>query len=297
MSVELTHRELDYLVAQREELFRPNKFRRIMQIDTSAPSWAERVEIEKITMYGDVRPTVAGGSDKPRSPTMDRASGYLRIFEFEAMYDIRYSDLERVAAMGLGSLDVRKSAANQTRAEQILDQIACVGDNSEAGWPTMPGLANSGDVTPAAASGVWSNASDTSDILNDMHSCVDSVHSGSLEIFTANRLLMSLAKFQFIARKRLGDGTDMTILSAFREQAPGVEVAAWNRLATAGAGSVQRMVAFDASKPESPRMILTRELTDNPPAPTLYGYEIGQTMRTAGVLIEQSSALAYTDGI
>jgi hypothetical protein len=295
----LTRRELDYLYAQRVERFRERKFRQILPKAGKVPQWAERVEIQKIKMYGDVRPTVRGGSNKPMMPTLDRGQGFLAIFEFEAAYDIRDGELEQVAQLGLGSLPVKKASANQTKAEEILDSIAAVGSTGQDGWPTIPGLANNADAVTdkTTAAGNWTDATDPATILDELHTLADQVNINSKQIFESDTLLLPITTYKFLNRKRIGDGTTDTIMSAFRKEAPKIRrVIEWNPLETAGASSGKRAIAFDSVSEESPKILIPRELTDHEPARSMFGYEIGQTMRTGGVLIENHNSVAYLDG-
>jgi len=297
----LTRRELDFFLKERVQRFRPKKFRQIMRIDSSVPEWAERVEIQKIAMYGDVRPTSHIGSDKLMMPTFDRSQNFLSVVEFEAGYDVRDGDLARAAQVGLTALPAKKAAANQTRAEEILEEIAAVGNANNTDWPTLYGIANNASVTATdSPTDGWADSTATSVILNDLHGLVDNVYTGSKELYPADTVLLPVTSYRFVARKRIGDGTSDTILEAFLRQNPDVKrVIPWYKLETAGSGgtTTKRAVAFHSLSEESPRMIIPRELTDHQPKRELFGYVVGQTMRTAGVLIESTLMVRYLDDI
>lgn len=290
-SLALTKKELDYLYAQRVERFRPAKFRSTLRIDSSVPGWAERIEIEKIALYAEVLP-IARNADTARKPTMDRSSGYLRLFDFGCAYEINYTDLERARQLGIDYQN-RATFANQTAAEKRLNAIAFLGFSN----PTIPGLATNAAAISAVVSG--SNITASSDPSVDLaicHALVNRVHTTSKELFTGDTLVMPLSTYQIAAVKRLSEGTEETVLGALLKQNPYLRrVLASYELETASAGAGKRMIAFDSIAEEGPKMIISRELTDYPPVNKLFGFEVGQQMATAGVLIEADESIAYHD--
>lgn len=293
----LTKSDLEYIAGQSRELFRPKKFRRICRIDSSVPEWAEKVTEVKIKAYGDVRPTINGVSDAPRMPSIDRDSNSITVFEFEAAYDVRYDDLVKDNVIGL-STPVEKSKANLEVWEQILENIAAVGNTGLAGYPTIPGLANNASISPTAASLNFDDDADPDTVLSDLQAFLDTLVIESKEIFEPNTLVLPVTSYRYIARAKLGDGTSDTILQALLKTVPELQrVIPWYKLETAGAGSVKRAICFDAVHAEGPRLIISKEMTENPPVQTRAGYEVGQYAKTAGVLIKSTKSARYLDGL
>jgi hypothetical protein len=298
----LTTRELDFVVAKRKQKFRPRLFRQIFQVDHSVPEWAERVTVQKVATFGDIQPTATGGSDNVRAPTINRSQNFLSVFEFEGFFEVRDSEVGRFQELGMQSPSVVLAGANQVVCEGVLEELACIGSSGRANWPTIPGLANNADAVSAKATtgtGGWDITDDPDDILNEMCAAIDAVYTNTLQNYEADTLLMPVEKRQLIGRMRMGDGTSETILQAFRASYDRpIRVLGWNHLKTAGTGSTTRMVSAHLSSEESPRILIARELTEHrPPARKRTGWEVGQTMRTAGCLIENYRMIHYTDGI
>lgn len=294
MTLNLTTRDLDYLSATRYNRFRPSKFRSILRVDHSTPPWADRVEVRTIDMYADFK-LINGLDDALPKAQIDATSATQVIREFAAAYDVSTRQIERARKFGL-DLDATKSLANQTRSEQLLDAIAAVGDAGAGlfGLTTLPGPVAA--VAPPVA--VWTVATDPQVILDQMHALRFAVTNASLEGLVADAMALPLPAFQLIATMRLSDGTPETVLTAFQKQAPEIKsIVGWFRLNAAGFGGASRMVAFDSAAPEGPRMVIPEELRDHPPVQKSLGYEIAQTVRTAGVIADADESVRYLDGV
>jgi hypothetical protein len=283
-------------MATRVQRFRPNPWRNIIRKEAPAPWCVERIEVQKIDMYADVKPTNMVKGTPPK-PSIARAQSHFGVYEFQCAYDVLDVEVERARGMGLDLVSY-KAIANQTAVEKKLDEIAAGGET----LLSLPGLANNSTVaasyTVTKVGGAWSDSVDPEDMLADLHNLANAVYENSLENFSADTIVLPLSKYHLIVKTRLGDGTDETVLTAFTKQSPYVrKVVPWNRLATLGAGNGTRAVAFDSQAAEGPKMIVLKELTDDAPVRQGRGYEINQSFIVGGVMIEHETTLAYMDGI
>lgn len=293
MTIVLTTRELDYLIASRQQRFRPLFWRQILRIDNSIPKWALRVEVQKVQLYASVKPMGIGGQGDLPKPTIDRSNGFLTLWQFGCMYEIKDDEVEYSRKVGI-DLRSTSSFANQTAAEQKLNAIAWTGHTT----PTLPGLTtNAAAISAKTSEAAWTTATDPAVMLASLNALVDRVKTQSKQLFTADTVVMPLSDYRLISTARLWDGTKETVLSTFREQNPSVRrVVEIFDLETAGAGGVGRIVAFDAVAEEGPKMLIAQEFEDEmQPVRKHWGFEIGQSFKTGGVLIEADESIAYHD--
>lgn len=291
-SIELAGRELDFLLATRLKKYRPSRFRSILRVETAVPEWANRVELRVIESFAE--PTlIKNTSSELRTPTIDKTSAFQTVYQYGLAYQVTAREVLQARQLGM-DLESVYAVANQTATEQFLDAVAAGAQN--AGTPAIPGLANAG-TTPLQTTAAWTAATDPEDMLDGLHTVINAVATNSKENFAADTLALPLDIYQIAIVKRLGDGTDKTVLTALREQSPYLRrIVSWNRLATLGtAGYAKRIVAFDSLAAEGPRMVIPRELTDAPPIRKGLGWEVPQDFLTAGVIVDANETVAYLD--
>jgi hypothetical protein len=291
MPLVLTRSELTYLAATRMKQTRPARFREMLRVDRSVPIWAGDVEVAQIETYADFKVIQTMTQDLPKS-SLDRTSSKQSIHVFAAGYDVFDIEIERARKLGI-SLDNMKSKANAMRAEQILNSIAA----GQYATPAINGITDAG-TTPIAAGGTWDSTTNPTTILDALHGVVNAVAVNSKEVASADTLLLPQSTYHLITTKRLGDGTDRTVLTALRAQSPYLRrIMSWYPLETASAGGGKRVIAYDSASPLGPRMVISQELTDHEPARQPLGYTIAQTFATAGVVIEMGETVAYLDDV
>lgn len=292
MGLILTASETEYLLSTRQKMTRPAKFRSLIRVDRSAPPWAESIAVKQLDSFADFIVVQSMGDNLPKA-TVDATKASQPFYTFAAGYDVFDLEIERARKTGV-EIASAKSLANAVRSEQILDAIA-FGDWAN---PAINGLNDAG-TPPLPSGGAWTGqgVSGTT-ILNELHGLANAVEANSMETAAADTIVLSLARFQLLVTTRLGDGTDRTVLEAFKAQNPYIKrILPWNRCATAGVGGVQRAIAFDSLNPLGPAMVIARELTDHEQVRKELGVSIAQSFTTAGVVIEMSETVAYLDGI
>jgi len=292
MGLTLTASETEFLIATRQRQTRPAKFRSLIRVDRSTPPWAESVAVKQLEAFADFTIVQTMNDQLPKA-TVDATKASQPVYTFAAGYDVFDLEIERARKTGV-DLGSAKALANGIRAEQILDAIAF------GNWanPAINGLNDAG-TAPLPSGGVWTGQTVAgTTILNELHGLANAVEANSLETASADTIVLSLARFQLLVTTRLGDGTDRTVLEAFKAQNPYIKrILPWNHCATAGANGEQRAIAFDSLNPLGPVMMIARELTDHDPVRKELGVSIAQSFTTAGVVIEMSETVAYLDGI
>lgn len=291
MSVVLT-KQLTYLLGERQKRFRPLQWRNFLPIKGGIPGWAESVEIIKVSPNGTAEPVPHQmGNQKAPTPTLDRSSGTLPMREFALAYQVFQAELDRAAVTGI-NVSTTATLTNARIAEEFLDKIAAGVGGATFG---LPGLTSSADVPvlTLASGGDWTNA-DEEEILIDIGDAIYAVRENSKQLHTANRVILPDNRYKILTNRVVEGGR--TLLQAAQDAHPGVQFLDWYKLRTAGAGQVTRMVALDASE-DVASMLMSFELKDGEPLKIHGGFEVMQTMRTGGVLIEQPLGIVYADGI
>lgn len=261
--------------------------------DDQADTGAETISYEMfdefgmaqiIANYADDLPMVDALMSKYEVPVVSIGNGW--------MYSIQ--DIRR-SAMSRRPLTTKKAMASRRTFETKIDTMIAIGD-SRIG---IYGLANNPNVSKyAPITGNWTNSTPAANMLNDMIHLVKSTIVACGEMFEPNRLLMPLDKFQMAASKNLsttGDST-RTVLAAFREIYPNIQVISWNRLATAGTGNTTRMVCYPYSSD-----VMTFEEPQPyevfPPQAKNLAFIVPAHGRTAAVIMYYPLAVGYMDGV
>lgn len=284
-------RETTHILARRAQMYTPSRFRSILRVDNSVPSWAEELELQQVKAYAEPMPVNDSTNQLPK-PTFTKDKLTIKVVEYGLAYELNDKALERAQRTG-ENLPARAAIANQTAAEQHLDRLAAVGDTT---FGTL-GLMNQSITPVTLPSGVWNAAADGEDILADMHFLADSVWDTSKEIFEADTLIIPLARWSIIRSKRLttGSGVAETVLTAFLRESNVSKVIPWRRANGVGAGGKDRVCAFNSQAEEVASMIIPEEFHDGTPHRLLRAVEVPQFYSAAGVLSHYKQGIAYGD--
>ena len=102
---------------------------------------------------------------------------------------------------------------------------------------------------------------------------------------------------QDIATRRMGDGSDTTVLAFAKQMLPGVSIDSWMYCDGAGSGtSVDRAVAYN-SDPRYLRMTIARGFTQEPPQVHYLTTKILCTAKLGGVVSPYPLSVTYMDNI
>lgn len=294
-SLALTIRDLDHLIAQREQQHRPLKFRTIVRMNRSVPWFMESVRSELIEHAGTFVPIGMSDDSELPEPSIKRTQGNRQpIVSFAAKYSISRGEKERAQRMGI-DVESKKSIANQVAAEAALDQIAANGVTPYPSLTLGTGLLANTDVTVDSTSlAAWDDTTDPTKILDFLTKLGTDLHIDSKEVSTADTLVLPVTHYALIMRKEM-DKSHKTILEALRDREIYSRVLSWHKAETAGASSKRRILALDSRNPMGPEMILSQELTDGTPIRKHFSLEIPQVFVTAGIRVDDPSTMRYGD--
>ncbi len=219
----------------------------ILPINTSMPAWAEVGVYYMIDMVGAAKVIDNYGQNLPRA-NVKKTEHTWRAKRFGIAYGFTLDDMKKAAALGI-PLEAAEAMAARRAYDELADGIGTDGDD-DLGLVGFMGLTNTTSYSVAnGAGGSQTFALKTPDeILADMNGIADNIVETTNGVGSADTWLLPLEQFNLIARTRLGDGSDTTILKHFldvrRSINPGATVKPWWRLSGAGSGPSDRMVCY-----------------------------------------------------
>lgn len=277
--------------------------RKFVPVDNSVDPSEEVITYRQFTEVGYAE----WAKDLGRGPRVDlygtEFSTYVR--QVKAAYGYGMDEARKAQRMGM-DLPSRKATAARRAIEQKLDQAIWTGkpDGSLLGLLNQSNTTSYTVANGQAGTKTWETKS-PDEILLDMYNIEAAIINGTLDIEKPDILLLPLSSYQLIASRRLGDGSDTTILRHFLATAISVTsversyklesaTAAYGETSSAFTG--KRMVCYNRS-PEKLVAIIPQEF--NQLAPQVDGFEVVTQCegKTGGVVMYYPKSLAYGDGI
>ena len=272
------------------------KARELIPVDGSISPGAETVTYRQYEPTGVAKIVSNYANDFPRADVVAREfTGRIRSLGDSYGYNVQEA---RAAQFSGVPLDQKRANAARRAIEEKLDQIAKSGDSKHG----LLGLLNQPNtstyVVPNGAGGQATFASKTPDeIVADMHGIALGMVTSTKEVEIPDTLLLPLTQYGRVATKRMGDGSDTTILDFFKKTSPYIkEVIPWSALAGAGAGGTDRMVCYRRD-PDVLQLIVPQEFEQFPPQQEGMEVVTHCHMRTGGVVVYYPLAISYGDGI
>lgn len=276
----------------------------LLPVITEGNEWARGTLFRSSDAAGKAEFMSGKGFDMPYADIS--MAQYTKGFELAGIgYEWTLEEIQ-VAAMEGRQLGTEKADAAKRIAEQMLWNIAMVGDTGK-NWT---GLINDAVVPRAdvAADGTSSATTwdtKTSDlILRDINAGLTGVFSTTQETELANTILMPTASYQYLATTPRSGNSDTSILAYLMannaytaETGQPIVVRGLRSLNSAGASNSKRMVIYRRA-PDVLRMHLPMPHKFLPPFQKgSMTWEVAGIMRTGGVEIRLPKAVSYLDKI
>lgn len=237
----------------------------------------------------------------PRADLLATEAAPMSIRGMTSSYGYSFQEMRESKFAGK-NIDVRKAEAARRSIAQLTDTVMAFG-SSFAGV-AMPGLLTlSGTQTytvPAGDSGSTTWAKKTPDeVLFDMYNMESQVVINSNNVERPDTLLLPQSSFEMIKQRRVGDGSNDSILTQFLRNSTSIKnVQGWYLLEAAPASqwTGRRMMAYKKD-PMKLEAILPVPFEQLPPQ--LNGFEtvIQCHGRIAGVCLYFPQSVIYGDGI
>lgn len=216
----------------------------LIPVDTSAHPFTQTVTYYSSDKFGSAK-WINGNSDDIPIAGTELSKFQTNVFTAGIGYAFGWEEVGQAMKMGY-NLQANDAAAARRAYEEMVDDVALFG-STEKGFQ---GLINHTSITPVSAvNGDWTTAT-VDEILEDINAALFLAYNGTRNTRPANTLLMSAVRLNMLATRRLGD-TNMTLLQFVRQNntltamtGQPLDIRAVRGLETAGAGGVQRMVAY-----------------------------------------------------
>lgn len=315
-------RALTYVEAQ--VLYRdipPLEGRQFVETSALDPAGTKRTEYRMITRVGRAQLATETGDDAPNSTFYQQTFGHNYV-TVKGSYQYTYDELlaanlasSNSSAMGGPpiNIDMEDALAAREGIAQAIDVICAFGTSASVPTGVVPltpdlgilGLLNQPYASTytiangASGSPLWPQKT-PDEVVADLTGIVAYQISSTYKVYSPKRIIVDVNSYQSqLAGRRMGDGSDETILSFFmrtrKESEQPVEVRSWQMMAGAGAGSTNLMIAYD---PDERKVCLkmSQEFTQLQMEYARETYRIPCRAKTAGVIARRPLSLTYASG-
>jgi hypothetical protein len=296
----LLERDLQYITQSREQVFRPSAARTVLPVDNSVPDWAMQVEHSQITFSGEDPVLLSHGSAKnlPTS-TIDKTTDTINVYRFGMALNYNQFEIAQSQRSGvnLSAMQVRQNAA---KAERFLERIAAGDLQSTYG---LPGLLTNATLIAAVQTASTKTGGGTTwaagtfeEIVDEVAVEIQNIRASTYGAKEANLMILPEVCYEVVER-RMHPFSSMTVLDHLRRTHPDVWFVPWHKCNLAAVSGTGGRIVTMAAGESTARLIIPTELTEGTPVPIPFGEQVPQYFSTAGVLIEDTTAIRYLDGV
>lgn len=240
--------------------------------------------------------------DAPRSEITGVESS-LQIRPFKSSY--AYTTQEIKAAMLAGQpIDVKKAMAAREALAMIIDEVIFYG-HTEGGLLGLLNQSNTTSYTVAngvAGSKLWRRKT-ADEIVADLHGIANNVVKATLGIHRPNAMLLPLAAYNIASTRRMGDGSNQTVLSFFLSTNPYIQsvdpsyrLDAQFSTLWGGSANTGRMMVYEKNS-ERMSLVLSVEFEQGLPFQRHWVTTTECHSRCGGVVLYYPGSSSYGDGI
>lgn len=212
--------------------------------------------------------------------------------------EIRYANKTGVP------LDSMKALSCRNAVDTKLDVTLALGDTPR-GLSGILNLSNTTTFTLSTKAGgggvAWASATPdeiVADVTGMLTKIIDAMKASGGPMFQRFRICLPVKQYGQIAQRRMGDGSDTTILKFLLANSPYIEsINAWHRCTNAGSGGAQdRMIAFPPSE-EVVGALVPLEFQTTAPQQENLAFKVIGRVKTGGVICRYPVAVGYADGL
>jgi len=315
-------RALTYVEAQ--VLYRdipPLEGRQFVTTGSLDPAGTKRTTYRMITRVGRAELDTGSGDTAPNSSFYQQEFGHNYV-TVKASYQYTYDEMLAAQLASQNSqaqggppinIDMEDALAAREGIAQAIDVICAFGTSQTVPTGVLPmkpdvgllGLLNQPFASTytipngAQASPLWSRKT-PDEIVADLTGIVAYQISSTFKTYSPKRIIVDVNSYQSqLAGRRMGDGSDETILSFFvrtrKESEQPVEVRSWQMMAGAGTGNTNLMVAYDPDQ-RKVELKMAQEFTQLQVEYQRETYRVPCRARTAGVVLRRPLSMTYAWG-
>jgi hypothetical protein len=290
-------RQLEFVKSKTfDAKFRPNKAMSIFPVSTEAGAAATEITWRQYTRVGLAKMVADYATDFPLVDIYGEEHT-VKPQPIGAGYHYSIEEIRRAQMAGI-PLETRRAEAARRAIEDKIDYIAWFGDTNTGlnGFISYPGISEYTVVSGTSGAKTWSTKT-ADEILRDLNGALSYVSEQTNGVEIPDTVLLPLAQFNLIKTKRLGDGSDETVLSYFRKVNPQIKmVEAIVELGGAGDSNTDRGMVFvnDASHLNIELPLAFEQFDADKEG---MQYKIPCYAKTAGMIVYYPASVAYFDGI
>lgn len=288
-----------------EKLYPANKARQFVPlvagIAESAPVHLWRM----VTQYGRAKVLADMGDDVPMVSTVGEESTQI-IRAVAAGYQYNVMEIKEAARLGT-PLDPERAQTARDVVETEIDEMCSVGNSMFGVKGLLSQTVTAYTLATKAGGGkTWAVAT-AQEIIDDVTGLCNAVINAMKQAsFGGNSgpvindrvsVVIPLSQYLQIASKRVGDGSDGTVLSWLRQHCPVLEsIEPWYRCTGAGDTATDRMVGY-VKNSKVLGLILPMEMKFFPAQPEGLKFKVPGMARCGGVILRYPVAMQYADGL
>ncbi len=261
------------------------------------PEWTKVFLYRGYTMFGSAKVIGDYADDLPRADVAGNEVAQL-VKTIGASFG--YSREEMQLAMATGTpLSEMKAKAARRAIEGLIDVILSTGDaqNGLGGILNVTGATTETAGTKTGGGTAWTLAGVADEIAFDVLSLVAKIVLDTKMSFQRFNITLPIAKYNLLAQKRMGDGSNMTILAYLLATSPYIEsIKPWYRTDAAGASAGTRMAAIPTGE-GAVGAIVPQEFRMEIPQDRNLESVVLCTARVGGVVAFQPKSVGYMDAI
>lgn len=290
-------RQLEFISKRLHEVSYPTmKARLVIPINTEVPPGAASYTWRQFDRVGQAIIVRDYSADLPRVDVLgEEATSQIQSLADSFGWNVQ--EVKQMAMTGF-PLEQRRALTAREAIMRLENGLAFSGSAAfnMVGFLAIP---NTQVIAlPAVGTGnsiLWSTKT-PDQILDDLNAIETAIMTGSLGVEEADTLLLPLAQFNYIKKKKIGI-ENQTILDFFLEHSVSIKTVGWlNELKAAGANATDRAMAYkkDAEKVE---MIIPQQFEMLPPQEKGLEFLVNCLSRFGGVVTYKPLSIGYADGI
>lgn len=265
--------------------------RKLIPTIAGVAEWAKVFTYRGVEQFGTAK-VIADMADDLPTADVKGAEVSSRIVTVGSSFWYSKDEIKAAQAMGV-PLEFMKAEAARRAVEQKIDTLIATGDATSGivGLLDATGMTTVTAGTKTAGGTAWSLTGVADEIVLDVLALVSKLVLDSKGIFQKFRIVLPIDKYNILAQKRMGDGSNMTLLAYIKASSPYVEdIFPWYVCSTSGTGAVTQMCAFPAD-PRVVGAIVPREFTMEMPQDRNLASVINCTAKCGGVAKFYPSAI------
>lgn len=275
------------------------KARTLIPVNNTEDPGLEVIRYRTYDQVGVAKFIASYSDDLPRVDISGREFT-AQVKTFGDAYGYNRDEINKARREGV-DLEQRKANAARRAAEQLIDQVARIGD-ADLGLLGLLNQPNALVMTipnGASASPLWSSKT-AAEMLKDLVALSSNSYRNTNQVETANTILLPFSSLELIGSTFVPNTTE-TVLSVFEKinrasETPITRIASWADLETAGAGGTRRAVAY-RNDPDALELRIPEEFNQLEPEKRNLEWVVDCTARIGGVLAFYPMTITYADGI